>query len=1062
MFLKSLGVYGFKSFPERTTLKFEPGVTVVVGPNGCGKSNVFDAIKWALGEQSPKSLRGSKMEDVIFNGTEHHSPLSYSEVTLTFSNEDHYLPIDYKEVAVTRKLYRSGESEYYLNKNQVRLKDLQNLFLGTGIGESTYSFVEQGKIEVFLSYKPEEKRLIFDEASGIVKYKERKKEALKKLNETEQNLLRLEDIIVEVQRQTRYLERQVAKTRKYKEIKSVLVDVERKIATIQIEEVDKKIDCSLEQLNGLKKEEEKQASELASFKAKDGEYNKEIQEIRNTLDEVTSQIISLNSKLELYENTIAINGQRIEERRMRIANIDSEQEELTRKVSFREQRLCQEKELCAALDEDMNRSIPEIEMLRKNKEQMSKEIKDLHREIEENKKEILFKEVEKANFNNEFVEAQERLRSLFARKKRLTLDKEKLGVFFKEREQSLTQVEDQAKILEKEFAQLKREKMHIEQELKVHAQMRHSLDKERVEEEKRLAELRAYYEFLKDLRIKYGGFSSTKKVKVIFDEIPTKLNKLIISLKDVNITPTQLGGQACYMAEVEAKVVLFEESELQDTISKSTAHIGELSKKEQEEEVTEKGLREEAEKIQQTISEYDKKLGAKLQEKESLTQEFLRVKDEFELLQEEIDENIGQIQVAEEKKKNIEENFKQAEAALSAIRNSLEENQAREGTLGQQLQSIEIEITKKEMELNALNDKKDALLRRILMSEEDKNSFIRTKERLFKEREENSEKIALHVHENESLREEIEQKKTMIEKHTEEKEKLKEDEDAIAAEREKIVAQIDEAENILEEIKKALYEKKLHIQEQEFEKSKIIDYLHQVYQIEFVPQHDMLKEHYEECVQERDKLKKKLDSLGDVNLVAIEEFEELNTRYNFLDGQKSDLVRSKDELKKAIHKINRTSRQIFLEVFTKIREEFKKNFRFLFGGGRAELVLLDEENVLESGVEIEVQPPGKKLQNVSLLSGGEKALAAIALIFAIFKIKPSPLCVLDEIDAPLDEVNVDRFNQVLRNFAHQSQFVVITHNKKTMGMADVLYGVTMQEKGVSKIVSVKFAEESVG
>ncbi len=1059
MYLKSLDVYGFKSFPDKTSLTFEPGITVVVGPNGCGKSNVFDAIKWALGEQRPKSLRGSKMEDIIFNGTANHPALNYCEVTLTFSNEDNYLPIDYKEVAVSRKLYRSGESEYYMNKNQVRLKDIQTLFMGTGVGESTYSFVEQGKIEVFLSYKPEEKRLIFDEASGIVKYKERKRETLRRLEETEQNLTRLEDIITEVQRQIRYLERQVAKAKKYKEVEEALVRIEEKVAFLQISRLEKSMDLLLEELNSFKQQESGQEEGMTSLREKIDNSNQKLREMRTSLEEVSSRIIALHSHIELYDNTIGINNQRMEESTARIENIGEEQKELETKIEFQAKRLHEEKEMIVTLENDLQRLTGEISSLRREQEEITAQIKDIRGQIGEKKEGILTGEMTRATLNNDLVEIQAQVRNMQGRRKRLLLDNEKLNAFFLERQQLFQSVQQETESLEQEFSRVKQERDLINEEIRVHARARETLHKEREEKEKQLIELRSHYELLKDLRVKYGGISSTQKIKLIFDAFPSQVNKLIVSLKDAKVTTDQQDGRTLYVAEVEAKAVLFEESELEDKMTLLSQDIAEKTRQAVAAEEKETSFKTKAEQLQDTLSELDKKLGRKVQEKENLEQEFSRVKEELELLQTEIAENDSQLKEAEGKKQTMENDFSQADSRLISLKAALEQAQNTLASISDRFQAAEVDSTKKETEAAALKDQKDALLRRILISEEDRNSFYRNKERLGKEREEHSQKIIELTGENDSLKEKIEAEKKEIASLSEEKDKLRQAEQVVFEEREQLLGNLQGDEKKIEEIRGLIYEKKLKMQEVEYEKSKIKDYLQQVYHIDYKGEESGVEEPLEELTESRDKLKKRLVSLGEVNLVAIEEFEELNKRFTFLTEQRNDLVTSKEELKKAIQKINRTSRQIFMDVFTRISEEFKKNFRYLFNGGRAELVLLDEDNILESGVEIEVQPPGKKLQNVSLLSGGEKALTATALIFSIFQVRPSPLCVLDEIDAPLDEANVDRFNQILRDFAHHSQFVVITHNKKTMGMADVLYGVTMQEKGVSKIVSVKFAEE---
>lgn len=1059
MYLKSLELFGFKSFPEKTILKFEPGTTVVVGPNGCGKSNVFDAIKWALGEQSPKSLRGSKMEDIIFNGTEHYAPLNYTEVILTFSNEDNYLPIDYKEVAVSRKLYRSGESEYYLNKNLARLKDIQNMFSGTGVGESSYSFVEQGKIEIFLSCKPEEKRLIFDEASGIIKYKERKKEALNKLQDTDQNLLRLEDIIAEVRRQIRYLERQVAKANKYKEIEERLIDTEKRAANINFKAFSLKIDILLEELNEFKNQECVKDREISDYKKGYQDFNEKVKNVKENLEVMSSTMISLNSKIELYRNTVKINHQRIEERRQTIKNIEENLNQLELKILSQEKKIEQERKNSLFLDNDLNRLSGEIEELKNTHLACQKEKEELKTKIAQIKQEILSEEVAKANINNELIEVQTYLKNLYARKRRLLLDKEKLANFFQEREEVLLKVGKELEEIERSFLEFKAESQRLEVEVTAQAEVKEELTARKIEKEKKFIELNSHYEFLKDLRVKYGGFHSMRKVKVFFDEPPSNINKLIISLKEADFYKSEIDGKSFWAVEVEAKAVLFEEEELKERILGVSREIEEMEIALRQAKDKEKEMGDNWRAINSKISEFDKKQGEKSKETDSLNQEFSRIKEEFELLDMEIKDNSANIEETDKTRSIQEENLKEKETILVSLKDSLDNSQKQDSALAEEIKSTEIAITKKQAEANSLKNSKDAVSERVVMFEEERVSILRSIEQLTGDKKRGLEKITLFDKESSELEQDVVRNGDEINRLIAQKEGVKAEENSLSENMQEIAAKINEIEANLQNIRNCIYDKKLKIQEVEFEKSRIVTYLKQVYNIEFKPFDSEDDVNPKELLDERDRLKKNIDLLGEVNLVAIDESEELNSRYRFLDEQKNDLVASKEELKKAIQKINRTSRQIFLEVFSKINEEFKKNYRFLFGGGRAELILLDEENVLESGVDIEVQPPGKKLQNVSLLSGGEKSLTAIALIFAIFKIRPSPLCVLDEIDAPLDEANVVRFNHLLKEFSQRSQFIIITHNKKTMSNADVLYGVTMQEKGISKIVSVKFAQE---
>jgi len=1057
MYLKSLEIFGFKSFPEKTVLKFESGITAIVGPNGCGKSNLFDAIKWALGEQSPKSLRGSKMEDVIFSGTQNYPPLNYTEVTLTFSNEDNYLPIDYKEVAVTRRLYRSGESEYYLNKNLVRLKDIQNLFLGTGVGEATYSFIEQGKIEIFLSYKPEEKRVIFDEASGIIKYKERKKETIKKLQDTEQNLLRLEDIISEVTRQIRYLERQVEKARKFKEIEAQLVETERKIASINYKKLEKDIDTFLEELNKLKGGEAQREEEILSHRKEMEKLGDKIREVEAELEALHSKIISSTSKIDLYKSHIEMNSQRREEASSKIEAIEKELGQLKEKLLFQEERVKQEKENSSSLDRELENLSQHISTLKDKKIECQKSLDSLSLEIEDTKQKILVEEAQRVDINNELIEINTYLKNLYVRKRRLLLDKERLSNIFEEAKASLSGISQNIDELNKFYLQLKNKKDELTEKVKIYEKEKEELIKSKIEKEKELAELNSNYELLKDLRLRYEGISSFRKIKLIFYEEPSDINKLIISLKEGDLH--KKGETGPWELEVEAKTILFREEELKEKISQLSQQIEKVNSSLLQKDKNLEEIKKEWHQISNEISQLDKKLGEKIKEKDSVDKEFLRVKEEFDLLSQEIEANLTEIKEGEEKKNNLEVALKDKETLLSSLEERLTSIQSKHQSLGEELNSLEIELTRKEGEMISLQENKNSLAGKVQMLEEAKNSILASIEKLNLEKEENVRKIEAFDKEIVGLEKDIASKREEIETLRKNEKVLLEEKERLAKEKEENSSRLKILEEELGKVKDLIYQKKLKIQELEFEKSKIIDYLRQVYNLEF--QLCEVEEDLDSLIKEKDKLKRKLTSLGEVNLVTIEEFDELNKRYQFLKEQRQDLINSKEELKKAIFRINKTSREVFLEVFSKIKEEFKKNFRFLFGGGRAELVLLDEDNILESGIEIEVQPPGKKLQNVSLLSGGEKALTAIALIFSIFSVRPSPLCVLDEIDAPLDEANVGRFNHLLKEFAQKSQFIIITHNKKTMSSADVLYGVTMEEKGISKIVSVKFAKEAL-
>ncbi len=928
--------------------------------------------------------------------------------------------------------------------------------MGTGIGESTYSFIEQGKIEVFLSYKPEDKRLIFDEASGIVKYKESRRETLRKLEETDENLLRLEDIISEVKRQIRYLERQVEKTRKYKEAQEKLVEVEKKISVSKFKELDAKVNVILEELNALKEKESAKDNQLKENKAKWEELNLRLKDLRQELQEASSKVFSTNAQIETSSSYIDINYQRIREIDERNEAIDTSKKIFGERILLQERRINEEKTKLTKIDVDAGTLILQIDAMQKEKQDLLQAKTAAEKEIESEKIKILDLESNGVNLRNMLVGIQTQIATLLNRKKRLLLDKARLLNFLTEKKEASGNFAKTIQEMEASLTLLKDKKSSLalkEQEL---ASLKENLQNRLIEKEKQQVEFNSYYEFLKDLRTKYDTFSAKKKITILFEEEPKNINKLIVSLKGASFAKE---GNA-YKASIEAKVISLEEEDLKAKIDAIIAEIEGLRKDIGNIESQKKLVNEESASQNLQVEEEEKKYQKVLQEKENLDRELFRFNEEFELVEKELGTNAREFENFEAKQKTNEADIASCEESLNASKTKMQALQNKVATNISRMSEADVEIAKNETQRQSLVREKESLNSKVVILCEEKENILKSLTDIDKEKEENAQKKNTFKQDIQKLETTISTEKENVKIYSQKKDELSKEESELLTKIEEDRKLLEGAENELGEVKSQLYNKKLETQSLDYEKEKVKDYLRQVYNVTFDA--EWVKTFADEDVnklnEDKEALKKKLESLGDVNLVAIEEFDELKKREEFLDKQKNDLITAKENLRKAIQKINKTSKELFLETFAKIEEEFKKNFRFLFGGGRANLILLDQEDVLESGVEIEVQPPGKKLQNVALLSGGEKALTTIALIFAIFKVRPSPICVLDEIDAPLDEANVDRFNHILKEFSANSQFIVITHNKKTMSKADILYGVTMQEKGVSKLVSVKFGE----
>ncbi len=972
MYFKKLELVGFKSFYDKTVIQFEPGVTAIVGPNGCGKSNISDAIRWVLGEQSARSLRGSSMEDVIFGGSSLKEPLNLAEVSLTLSNELKILPIDYDEVTITRRLYRSGESEYLINKNAVRLKDIHELLMGTGIGTESYSIIEQGKMDIILNSKPEDRRAIFEEAAGITKFKAKKKEAIRKLEQTDQNLVRIHDIILEVQRSIGTIERQAKKAENYKSEFEKLKNLELAVASREFLLFESTRKSKEEGLEALKQQEEEFLLSQTAVEAACDDKRNRLNELDESLQESQSASLMKETEIRRAEDRILLN-------RERIGELGERADTLSKQRDAAEKRLNE-------LDSEVGN--------------LSKEYEKAHEEEAEG---LQFLSSVEASFQT-------------------------LENFIKD---SLSD----EKFIKARLLDLANQRAHHQSELaKIHAEL--GVLKGRLQRLERETEVARHEK-----------------------EALAERQKSILAA-----------------AESEERLL---NPELQSKISQFKERLKAILRRLYETQVREFGSQEEAD----------------------LETEIKTFAGQIFHLQVAHSDKRGQLSAAEEGKHKLDEE----EALLSTEKSQLGTEEKllleRENHLGAEIRSVadQTEVLNQtlaaiENERSLKSAEREALLVRLIETRSQKNHCTAKREKIEKDKQwvlesKRSQEAQLVALENEfkdtgCKKEVLETESARLEK---EQAEMSLDRDEILKRSEGVRHEREGAAGALKALEKERSEKqvflkgaqeKVHAFEMEqaelrFEMDRLKERIFNAYQIDLVvgggiqetreaaekeltnePDFDVEKAKSEISLQ-----KEKLNKMGPVNLVAIQEYDEMKERLDFLTKQDADLLQAKEDLHKAILKINRTTKELFIETFEKIQGYFTEIYRLLFGGGSAELVLLDEQDVLESGIEIVVRPPGKKLQNISLLSGGEKALTAIALLFSLFKVKPSPFCILDEIDAPLDESNVDRFCHVLKGFISGSQFILITHNKRTMNLADAMYGITMAETGISKIVSVRFSDE---
>jgi chromosome segregation protein len=1073
MYFKRLELLGFKSFCDKTTLNFEPGITAIVGPNGCGKSNIFDSIRWVLGEQSVRAMRGNRMEDVIFGGTDSRPALGFAEVSLTFSNETRIIPVEYDEVTVTRRLFRSGESEYLLNKSVVRLKDILEMFMGTGIGAESYSLIEQGKIDLVISSKPEERRMIFDEAAGITKYKSKKREALNKLEDTENNLLRINDIITEVKRQIGSIERQANKARRYKEEFDRLKEMEIQLSGHDLRQLNIEKQGLLDKIQEMKTEESVLSGAMEKARAGLTAENEHLRALEQKVNEINAQIIRTDSAIEMNDRHIGLNKERIKETLERGEKLAEQKSELTRICQEQEEKVAAFKQEMASLIDNLTQNAGQLQKKKAVIEEIARIIKKAQEEISLAKKSILEVSSDQSKVKNELTEIFAQTQGLLARKRRLDLEKMKVASEKDQVDSNLKIVNSEIAGCEEKLKELNSQKSGLNSEVEDLKQQSAEIKEKISKLESQVVRLQSQKEFLEDLRLQYQDMPDAINAILLAVEPPNgmvagilgrvkEVQPLSSSHKDLasihfkNVDINQIRQIIC-----ETKFIDMDPQKLIAKIEQLNQEVAQLKKEDAELAVRIETKTQEATKIEEAWRQEEMALSNKNTQREAIQEEDNKLLAEVELLENELEETsqgLKSMASKEEALKNtsqaLEERFRQSESMVQQNEKLISEKSI-------EREQGSVAIAQLEAEFASLKDKERTSAGNLRMLEE---SLAREKQNLENLLRENE----LSQNRMKGWEEEIVALEAQNKKHAETRESLKSGLQDYSFQEEEILKKITAVEEevktlegSINQVRNGHYNIQMHEQEINFKEQSIRERMRQTYKInmEEIAAAPASELNIEELTSSVSKLKEKLESYGTVNLVAIEEYEELKQRFEFLTQQQNDLLTAKESLHSTILKINRTTRQLFTETFNKVAEEFKGYFKTLFGGGEAQLILIDPEDVLETGIEIVARPPGKKLQSISLLSGGEKALTAIALIFAVFKVKPSPFCILDEIDAALDESNVGRFSYMLKDFTHSSQFIVITHNKKTIVNADVMYGITMQQTGVSKIVSVKFAEK---
>ncbi|MBN1591581.1 MAG: chromosome segregation protein SMC [Pirellulales bacterium] len=1187
--LKALEIVGFKSFAEKTLFKFPPGITVIVGPNGSGKSNIVDGLKWVLGEQSVKSLRGKEMADVIFNGSSNRRATNSAEITITFDNSNRLLPVDTPEVQITRRVYRSGEGEYLINRQPSRLRDIRQLLSGTGMGTQAYSVIEQGKVDVLLQSSPKDRRVIFEEAAGISLFKSKKLEALRRLERVDQNLLRLSDIVDEVESRLRSVRQQAGKARRYKEYTDRLQELRTQVALVDWHRLSERLSIIEAERSQLDEWRQGDEAEYHSLEVRILDVEVQIEEATEAIRAAEAQIATNRERIAARESTLAHERRRGHDLEREIATLRSRLAQMTVRAGDLQQQTIQTAEACEAAEARRQEVASRVA---EGERQLTESLGQYDRLRAEHRRH------EEAHLRHLAAAAEwaSRASALESQAAAARVARQQCQKRFDELRDQSREIDTQQELLRRKVAgltaQAKTQAYRLDSardQLEASKHQWKAVQEELAERRERCSAVTQRLSVLEDLHRRYEGLStgvkqvlseaqrategpfrqvlglvgdllrvSVEAATIIEVALDNTAQQVVLaegspmvdylqqnayrfsgrvgflwldqpglpsSADDVNLEgkPGVL-GRADRFVETEPRYAALArrllgrtwvveklnhalrlsatsprglrfvtlagelvEADGSLTVGPSHAAGGLVTRRSEMHELGEQQAtlelriaesRKSAEICEQQVRHREGEVDRLEREYEQTAEQLAQQRHRITAIEERKTEIAHQCSVREEERDAAQQAFDKATQELAEVEASRRQSQAslaeleqRVGQIGQQIEQVE---TERQASMRLTTDAKVELAK----SEEqlrNLQSRMRQLEETQQERDrvlaENREQMAAcRRHAKQSAWAILGAESEIAELYLH-KERLATETVGLIDRRNELGSQKAEASGKMQQIRSRIHkwEEKIHAKELaageiHHQRNALADRLREDYRIELaeleVEPSEEEQQQREEVQQEIDELRSKINNLGNVNLEALAELEEYDARHEHLSTQYRDLTDAKNELLRIIDRINTDSRRLFSDTLETVRGHFQQLFRDLFGGGQADIVLEDDVDILESGLEIVARPPGKEPRSISLLSGGEKTLTCVALLLAIFRSRPSPFCVLDEVDAALDEANIDRFTQVLQDFLTWTQFIIVTHSKKTMSCANTLYGVTMQESGITKQVSVTFEDVS--